>query len=74
MEKIKILILGSSVIKNESLIKIKTRRILKIQVNNINIYNVLSSIALLKELNLDINKIIKSFKNYEQLKEEERFT
>ena len=53
-------------LKNESLIKIKTREeIFKIQVNNINIYNVLSSIALLKELNLDINKIIKSFKNYE---------
>ena len=53
-------------LKNESLIKIKTREeIFKIQVNNINIYNVLSSIALLKELNLNINKIIKSFKNYE---------
>ena len=37
---------------------------LKIKINNINIYNVLSSIALLKVLKLNIKKIIRSFKKF----------
>ena len=34
------------------------------EIGDINIYNVLSSLALLKELNLDLRKIIKYFKDY----------
>ncbi len=37
-------------------------QIIKLSVNNINIYNVLGSIAILKELNLDLNKITQVFK------------
>ena len=45
-------------------IKIKNQ-IISLDLNNINIYNVLSSLALLKELNVNINKITKIFKNIE---------
>ena len=38
-------------------------QIIKLSINNINIYNVLSSIAILKELNLDLNKITQVFKS-----------
>ena len=40
-------------------------KIFKIEVKNINIYNVLSSLALLKALNLNVNKILKLYKEYE---------
>ena len=47
-------------------LKIKLRKkIIKLEIKDINIYNVLSSLALLDTLNLDINKVIKNFKNYE---------
>ena len=52
--------------KKNTKLKIKVNnQILKLVIKNINIYNVLSSIALLNELNLDLNKIIKNFKNFE---------
>ncbi len=52
--------------KNYKLMTIKVKNeIFKIEIKNINIYNVLSSIALLSELNYDLRKIIKHFKNYE---------
>ena len=46
-------------------IKIK-EKIFKIKIKNINFYNVLSSLALLDELNLNLNTIINNFKNYDQ--------
>ncbi len=51
--------------KNEIklIIKIKDQT-LRLQITNINIYNVLSSLAVLKELKLDLDKIKKNFKNY----------
>ncbi len=49
---------------NKLVIKIKDQ-ILRIEISNSNLYNILSSIALLKELNLDINKVINNFKKYE---------
>ncbi len=45
-------------------IKIK-KKILKVKIKNINFYNVLSSLALLDELNLNLNTIINNFKYYE---------
>ncbi len=50
---------------DEIKLKIKIRsQILKIKIKNINIYNVLSSLALLKELNLDLKMIKNHYKNY----------
>ncbi len=46
------------------IIKIK-EKILKVKIKNINIYNVLSSLALLDKLNLNLSDIINNFKNYE---------
>ncbi len=43
-------------------IKVKDQ-VLKLEVKDINIYNVLASLALLNELKLDIKKVIKHFKN-----------
>ncbi len=37
---------------------------IKLNNNNLNIYNVLSSLALLKELNLNLEKIVSHYKNY----------
>ena len=55
-----------SKIKNTNRLVVKVKeKILILQVKNINIYNTLSSLALLNELKLDLNKIIKPFKNYE---------
>ncbi len=45
-------------------IKIKNQ-ILKLENNNLNIYNILSSIAVLKSLNLNLDSISKYFKNLE---------
>ena len=45
-------------------IKIKDQT-LRLNIKNINIYNVLSSLALMKELNLNFNKITQYFKNCE---------
>ena len=49
--------------KNKAKIKVKNQ-IYNLEIGDINIYNVLSSLALLKELNLDLRKIIKYFKDY----------
>ncbi len=38
---------------------------LNLEIKNINIYNVLSSITLLSQLNLNLDKITKNFRNYE---------
>ena len=52
--------------KDQELLTIKIKeKILKIKIKNINFYNVLSSLALLDELNLNLNTIINNFKNYE---------
>ncbi len=41
------------------------KQILNIEFKDLNIYNILSSLALLNELDLDLNKVTKSFKNFE---------
>ena len=54
--------------KNGELIKIFVKinnEIIKLEIKNINIYNALSSLAILKELNLSFDKIIKIYKNFE---------
>ena len=40
-------------------------RIIKLKIKNINIYNVLSSLAILTELGLKINKTVQVYKNFE---------
>ncbi len=52
-------------LKTSKLIIKVMSKIFKIEVKNINIYNVLSSLALLKALNLNVNKILKLYKEYE---------
>ena len=53
-------------IKKKKILKVKVgKKILKLQIKNINIYNILSSLAVIKELNLDFNKIINHYKSYE---------
>ena len=39
--------------------------ILELKVSNINIYNILASLAVLKELDLDIQKTVQMFKDYQ---------
>ena len=52
--------------RDQELLTIKIKeKILKVKIKNINFYNVLSSLALLDELNLNLNTIINNFKNYE---------
>tara|TARA_Y100000591_G_C21847584_1_gene709587 strand:- start:318 stop:3095 length:2778 start_codon:yes stop_codon:yes gene_type:complete len=51
--------------KNKTLIIKCKNQFLKLIVKNINVYNVLSSLALLSELNLDLEKISRSFNRYE---------
>jgi murE/murF fusion protein len=52
--------------KNKVKLMVKAKnQILKLEIKNINIYNVLSSIALIIELKLDLKRIVKIFKNYE---------
>ena len=50
--------------RTKILIKIKNQN-LNLEIKNINIYNVLSSLALLSELNLNFHKILKKFSTYE---------
>ena len=50
--------------KTKILIKVKNQN-LNLEIKNINIYNVLSSLALLNELNLNFQKILKKFSTYE---------
>ena len=40
-------------------------QILKFNIKNLNIYNVLASLAVLKEINLDLNQVINSFMKHE---------
>ena len=52
--------------KGITVLKVKLNtKILKFETKNINIYNILSALALLEELNLDFSKIKKSLKSYE---------
>ena len=52
--------------RDQELLTIKIKeKILKVKIKNINFYNVLSSLALLDELNLNQNNVINNFKNYE---------
>ncbi len=54
--------------KNKKVKKIKINiknQILKIRIKNLNIYNILSSLALLNELNLNLKEINKYFLNFE---------
>ena len=52
--------------RDQELLTIKIKeKILKVKIKNINFYNVLSSLALLDELNLNLNTVINNFKNYE---------
>ena len=52
--------------KGITVLKVKLNtKILKFKTKNINIYNILSALALLEELNLDLSKIKKSLKSYE---------
>ncbi len=56
------------ILKNKKILKLKIKikdQIFSFEAKNINIYNVLASLALLSELNLDLKKITKYFKNYE---------
>ena len=46
------------------IVKVKSQNI-DLTIKDINIYNVLASLAVLKELNLNLTKIVKNFKNYE---------
>ena len=50
--------------KTKLIIKINKKKY-NLEFNHINIYNVLSSLALIKELNLSIHKVIKYFKKLE---------
>ena len=50
--------------KTKILIKIKNQNF-NLEIKNLNVYNVLCSLALLNELNLDIQKIVKKFSTYE---------
>ena len=77
LKKIKVISFGKSRNSDVQLIKIKTRKNIKIinvkvydqifefEIKNINIYNVLASLAIIYELKLDINKIIHLFKNFQ---------
>ena len=56
------------ILKNKQLIKLTImvkNQPLYLETKNINIYNILSSLALLKVLNLDLKKIRKKFKGFE---------
>ena len=56
-----------SIIKSgkKTIVNVKIiNELLKFEISNVNIYNFLSSLALLKVLNLNVKKIIKSFKKY----------
>ena len=53
-------------IKNKIRLIVKINdQILKFNIKNLNIYNVLASLAVLKEINLDLNQVINSFMKYE---------
>ena len=56
------------ILKNKDFIKMRVKvkdKNLNITYKNLNLYNVLASLAVLKELNLNLFRIINNFKNYE---------
>ena len=53
------------IVRNKKLVIKVNSQIFSFKIKNINIYNVLSSLAVLKELNLDIKKVIKLYEDYE---------
>ncbi len=75
LKNIKVITFGKSKKSDVHLVKTKyigdnkivfisaKNQIIKLSINNINIYNVLSSIAVLKEFNLDLNKVTQDFKS-----------
>ena len=77
LKKIKIVTFGKSKQSDVRLIKIQQNskikkitisvkdEILKLRIRDINIYNVLASVAVLKELDLNLKKSIQVFKNFE---------
>ena len=77
LKNLKIVTFGKNQNSNIKLIKIKKinnlsqitvmdgKRLFRLRVNNINIYNILCSLAVLKELGLNINKIIDIYKTFE---------
>jgi len=77
LKKLKIVTFGKNkksdifplkIIKNKDLVKIFVKiknKKLNLETKNINIYNVLASLAVIKELNLNINNIKKIFKKLE---------
>ena len=53
-------------LNNENLITVNIKnKIIKLKIKNVNIYNILASLAVLTHLNLDIRKIIKKLRNFE---------
>ncbi len=59
-------LISSSKNKNNSILKVKVRnKILKIEFKNLNIYNILSSLAILDELNLNLEKVRNRYKFFE---------
>ena len=51
---------------DQNFCKIKVKnQIIKLKYKNLNIYNVIAALALLSELNLNIKRVINSFKDYE---------
>ena len=53
-------------IKNKIRLIVKINdQILKFNIKNLNIYNVLASLAVLKEINLNLNQVINLFMKYE---------
>ena len=77
LKKLKIVTFGKSkksdifplkTVKGKILKKIRIKVVdekIDLEIKNINIYNVLASLAVIKELNLSLNKIKKLFKNFE---------
>jgi MurE/MurF fusion protein len=49
---------------NKIFLKVKNKKII-LEIKNINIYNVLASLAVIKELNLSLNNLKKIFRNFE---------
>ena len=59
--------------KYKKIFVIFKNKILKLEINNVNAYNVLASLAVLKELNLDPKHIAPVLKRFILQKEEEGF-
>ncbi len=52
--------------KKVDILSVKIRKkIIRVEFKNLNIHNILSSLALLSELKIDIKKIVKFYKNYQ---------